>query len=441
MIDRAEQRLDDAAKLGTRSTIAMVSTTAPPVDAATIAAAFGARLQTLWRDGAGDLFAGAGLVSRTSADGPRRFERARDGARDLFARIAGEALLFGGFAFAAGGERREWRGFGDASFELARLSYRRRGAAATLSVAVEDPLDPRSRARGIAALEAALESLTRARRTELARGATVFVDDPQSARRYLALVSRAAEEIRAGSLTKVVVARCADAAITTPLPALLGSLDAAYPSCTLLVRTSSWGRDAGVLIAASPERLVKLSGERVMTAALAGTAPRAGAGELFSSSKLQHEHRLTSDHIAAALAGAGCAAVEIAPQRLRTLGDLAHLETPITARRPPGAHLFDLAAALHPTPAVAGIPTAGACRFIDDAEAMDRGWYAGPVGWLDRRGDGELAVALRAGLVRGERITLYAGAGIVRESDPAEELAETSLKLGALGAKLAGGAA
>jgi isochorismate synthase len=460
VIDHAASGLEHAARLGTSSTVAMVSVEAPVLDAAAVAAGLAGDLRSLWRGSDGELIAGAGVVARVSATGAHRFAWARDRARRLFARLTGEARLFGGFAFAtaapagalapAGGQ--PWIGFADASFELARIAYERAGDRATLSVAVANPLDPRSRQRGLTELEAALERLDRCGRRGPADAGPALGGDlavpvnGEGARGYLELVARARGAVRAGELDKVVVARRADVAIapadrTEAIAELLGSLDRAYPSCTVLCRASDRGAEHGVLIAASPERLVRVSGERVATAALAGTAPADRAAALFSSSKLQLEHELTSRHIAAALESAGCIAVEVAPQRLRRLGDLAHLETTIAGGRPAGAHLFDLAAALHPTPAVAGIPTAAACRFIDRHEAMARGWYAGPVGWLDRRGDGELAVALRVGLVARDHIHLYAGAGIVGESVPAEELAETTLKLGALGRRLSGGAA
>ena len=117
---------------------------------------------------------------------------------------------------------------------------------------------------------------------------------------------------------------------------------------------------------------------------------------------------------------------------MRTLRQILHLHTPITGELAADAHVLDLVAALHPTPAVGGTPTADAVAWIAAHEPTPRGWYASPVGWFDAAGDGEFAVAIRSGLLAGTTATLFAGAGIVAASDPAAELAETELKLRAL---------
>ena len=117
-----------------------------------------------------------------------------------------------------------------------------------------------------------------------------------------------------------------------------------------------------------------------------------------------------------------------APRLLR-LGNVQHLWTPVTARARAGQSVLDLVTRLHPTPAVCGAPRAAALRLIRELEGLDRGWYAGPVGWVDARGEGEFVVGLRSALLRGGEATLYAGCGIVGESDPEEEYRESELKL------------
>ena len=123
-----------------------------------------------------------------------------------------------------------------------------------------------------------------------------------------------------------------------------------------------------------------------------------------------------------------CAALRV-PERpgLRSLRQVLHLVTAIDGELRDRAHVLDLVAALHPTPAVGGVPTAEAVRWIVEHEE-ERGWYAGPVGWFDRGGDGEFAVAIRSGLLDGARAHVYAGAGIVRGSDPSDEYQETAVK-------------
>ena len=121
---------------------------------------------------------------------------------------------------------------------------------------------------------------------------------------------------------------------------------------------------------------------------------------------------------------------------IRTLRQIVHLHTPITATLPAKLHVLEVAAALHPTPAIGGTPRSVATRWIAEREAA-RGWYASPVGWFDLEGNGELVVAIRSGVIEGEHVYLYAGSGIVAGSDPDRELVETDVKLatmlGALG--------
>jgi isochorismate synthase EntC len=130
--------------------------------------------------------------------------------------------------------------------------------------------------------------------------------------------------------------------------------------------------------------------------------------------------------------------VTVAGRALRTIGSIAHLATPIEATLPPHLSAFEVLAALHPTPAVAGTPREGALRWIAEHEP-DRGWYAGPIGWIDASGNAEVHVALRSALLVGSRAHAYAGCGVVNGSDPHAEYLETALKLApmltALGAR------
>jgi isochorismate synthase EntC len=128
-----------------------------------------------------------------------------------------------------------------------------------------------------------------------------------------------------------------------------------------------------------------------------------------------------------------CSSLEVPTEpRIRRLRHVLHLQTSITGRLDSDVHVLDLVEALHPTPAVGGVPTIEALRCIAELESQPRGWYAGPVGWFDQTGDGEFAVAIRSGLVRGRHAFVYAGAGIVRDSDSTKEYEETGLKQRAL---------
>jgi salicylate biosynthesis isochorismate synthase len=253
---------------------------------------------------------------------------------------------------------------------------------------------------------------------------------------WTALVSRALQAIAAGELHKVVLARAIDVEADAPLdPALLlPALESRYPTCrSFLLR----GGDAAFL-GATPEILCRVDGSEVQADALAGSAAPEDAQVLPGSGKDLREHRWVVDHITQALDGIADHIHRPPEPRVRELANVVHLHTPVVARLAPGGSVADVAAALHPTPAVAGVPSAAALRFLAEHEQLDRGLYAGIVGWV---GDGsaELAVALRSALVRGRRARLFVGAGIVEGSSPDAEWEETELKaralLDALGAR------
>ena len=170
---------------------------------------------------------------------------------------------------------------------------------------------------------------------------------------------------------------------------------------------------------------------------LAGSAPR-GAGEvedrllgeaLLASHKDRLEHALVVEDIAARLEPFASHIEVPAEPTLRRMAAVQHLSSEIHCRLEGEHSAFRLIEELHPTPAVGGTPRAEALTFIDKTEGIDRGWYSGGIGWVDAAGDAEIALALRCALARGQEARLYAGAGVVAESDPDEELVETRLKL------------
>jgi len=252
---------------------------------------------------------------------------------------------------------------------------------------------------------------------------------------WIALVENAKRGISSNRLSKVVPARHVHIRGSHSFnnTSILKRLAKKYPSCLLL------GVSLGskTLVAATPERLVSLNNGTISCDALAGTGERGDdtiqnnllAHRLLQDPKTRHEHKLVVDHLRHQL-GHISAHVSIpdTPSVL-PLGHLQHLWTPIKAQCRPGISLFDLAATLHPTPAVAGAPAAEAKSWIAENEPFKRGWYSGGVGWIQADGDGELAVLLRAALLSDNGADLYAGAGIVADSDPGAELDETELKL------------
>jgi salicylate biosynthesis isochorismate synthase/menaquinone-specific isochorismate synthase len=261
---------------------------------------------------------------------------------------------------------------------------------------------------------------------------------------YEEAVARAVQRIRAGELQKIVLAR--EVEVRAPVehdpPAILGLLREAFPACYVF----AVGRGAATFLAASPELLVRREGQRASTVALAGSARRSAdpavddhlGEQLLRSAKDREENAIVARRIARALRPLSVWVTAAPEPALVRVANIQHLGTPIRAQLAAPLGAVELAGALHPTPAVGGEPGAVATRLIPALEGFDRGWYAGAVGWTDAVGDGEFCVALRCALLRGTLARLYAGCGIVRDSEPASELAETEIKLQALLPVLAG---
>jgi len=371
---------------------------------------------------------GIGCVERVTVTGPGRFHAAETGARELFERIAWEGAgprighLVGGFAFSsAPSSTGLWRGFADGELRLPELVYSREGDRYARDVC-----------RGSRWTSVQPRALTLGHPV---RGVVEFGNGGPDA--YVGRVERALAEIQSGRLQKVVLARAVQVTARSAIDpvAWLVALRERFPACTLF----AVGEGDAVFLGASPERLIRVEGERVETAALAGTAPRGGSqaadralGEaLCECRKNGAEHAAVVDYLKSVLADC-CDGVEVAaePTLLRTR-TVQHLCTELKARRRAGSpvSLLELVSRMHPTPAVGGAPRDMALRWLAAHEGIDRGWFAGPVGYLQSQGDGEFAVALRSALVRGRSATAWAGAGIVEGSEPRAEFTETELKL------------
>jgi menaquinone-specific isochorismate synthase len=186
---------------------------------------------------------------------------------------------------------------------------------------------------------------------------------------------------------------------------------------------------------ATPERLVRLRGRTVSTGALAGTTGRGDtpaedewlANELLGDGKNAHEHEIVADAIREQLAPFA-SSIATGERSVRRLATVQHLETPVTAELADDEHVLSLVEALHPTPAVGGLPPKRALKTIRETEPFERGWYAAPIGWFDAAGYGSFAVALRSAVAAGNEATLFAGVGIVADSDPDAEWDEVQLK-------------
>jgi isochorismate synthase len=288
-----------------------------------------------------------------------------------------------------------------------------------------------------AGAEALLELAQAGVRAPAARRLTVTsVRNPVA---WTAAVETAASRLRSGEAAKVVLGRevvaRGDGVVSAGMVAR--ALRSAYPSCFTYLVT---GADGTAFAGASPELLIRRSGRRAFSQPMAGSVARGAteadddrlARQLEASVKDNAEHRLASDFVVEALRPFA-ETVSARPPEVARFTNIQHLATAVTAELlDPPADALELAAALHPTPAVGGWPRAAADALIDELEGMERGWYAGAVGWIDSRGDGEFAVALRCGLLWEDGARLYAGVGVMPDSDPARELEETELKFKAL---------
>ncbi len=390
-------------------------------------------------------FAGRGVSAHLQAAGPRRIDRLREQAEELFRAVserrdpACEAVpppcVFGGLAFEPGGaEAAPWTSFGDGSFVLPRWVYGRRGSQAFLRLALRrnDAAERALVASEMTAIAGALGSEGRG------PSAPPSPSEPEQMppADWNDIIRRALGAIRARELEKVVVARRARLELGSEIDliAALARLGRAYPECTRFALQ----RGEEVFLGASPEQLLALEGLEVRTEAFGGSIERrpaeddARAGVLLGSAKDRREHAYVVEDIRAALDPLALEVSTPAVPHVRTLRDVQHLHTPLLARLRARRHALDLVGLLHPTPAVCGVPREAAAAWIRKHEPDPRGWYAGPVGWFDGRGDGVFAVAIRSAVVRGRVAWLYAGAGIVEGSEADLEYAETAVKQAAM---------
>ncbi|MBD5778181.1 isochorismate synthase [Pelagicoccus sp. NFK12] len=252
-------------------------------------------------------------------------------------------------------------------------------------------------------------------------------------------VSRALDLIDEGEFKKIVLARALDLQADQAFHPLeiLNTLRERYEDCYAFSIANGKGQS---FIGASPERLVSVAEGRVNVDVLAGTAPRGktasedarlGAG-LLDSEKDRREHRIVHESVCRRLQSLGLEPKGDCHPVLKKLQNVQHLFVDVEAKLAGGIHLLDLVAELHPTPAVGGMPREAAVPRIKDHECFERGLYAGPIGWINAKGEGEFLVGIRSALVDGEKARLYAGVGVVKGSVPAREHLETNLKFQAL---------
>ncbi len=394
----------------------------------------------LWWTPTGWGYVAWGAAYQVIAQGPQRYVQVRAAVQSIAWKWATESdegpdesapRWFGGFAFAPHetSARGWWSAFGQARFFLPRWLYVQSptGQAwlTVLTASAERPPWP------------SLQRIAPGRQRPMPR--LLRVEEGLSRQAWHDLMERALRALREGRLSKVVLARTRRLRWENEpaWDAIWQRLNRAYPHTYRFFYQPGPANIA--FLGASPELLARVQGERLETMALAGSIGRgrtpaedaALAARLLTSEKDRTEHAWVVQAIREALASL-TADLEIpAHPQVRTYANIQHLYTPITGRLRQ-ARIWEVLQHLHPTPALGGYPRAAALDFIAQHEPVPRGWYAAPLGWVSARGDGEFAGAIRCALLREKEALLYAGAGIVADSNPEREWEEINLKFQAM---------
>ncbi len=382
---------------------------------------------------------GVGEAGRLELEPGADIESARSGAASLLAAPATFEVaslrprLLGGFAFDGATDRRPpWMEYGSGGLVLPRLLFVREGGVRGVVLA------PGAEA---AELEGYLVRAGHATSAEQPQARALHGIDRDA---WVRGVRAIAAEIRAGHFDKAVLATTQELLAAAPFDVgrVLARLRSLYPDCHVFsIRSGD-----STFLGASPELLVSLRDGLASALGLAGSVRRGATPDeddalgqgLLASAKDRREHATTVGMIREALSEVTEQLRASDQPQLRRLRNIQHLATEVAGRALPGVDVLELVRRLHPTPAVCGWPREAARRAIAAIERFDRGWYAGPVGWLDARGDGEFAVALRSALVRLDHAWLFAGAGIMGDSVPEAEFAEVQLKFRPLTEALGG---
>lgn len=271
-------------------------------------------------------------------------------------------------------------------------------------------------------------------REVIPEGPSIKWEEEVAPRDWMDAVKHATETIEQNEADKIVLARELRIKLdgTVNITAVLNNLINTQSNSYVF----AFEQDGDCFVGATPERLAKVEGNHVLTTCLAGTAPRGKTAsedkrigeDLLHDEKNRSEHEFVVSMIKHAM-DQYCTDIEIPDNpAIYPLKNLQHLYTPVTATLKDGYSIFDIIGKLHPTPALGGVPRSKSLEFIREHEQMDRGWYGAPIGWLDSNHNGEFAVAIRSGLIQADEASLFAGSGVVRDSDPLAEYEETAIK-------------
>jgi len=387
--------------------------------------------------------AAGGAATTISASGSDRFETVRARAQAAFDRLdrldtlphAARPRLCGGFAFTDrhDAETSEtWAGYHGAQFVLPAVQLSLTPDGPWLTTAAVGPGARETATRRLDTWRERLAALPTFQ-PAASPGVRGLEYNPSQAT-WREQVETVVDRIDRGDLRKVVLAQSLIATLNRPTVAgdILARLADPYPDCYRFLFEPHRG---GTFFGATPERLVTVMGDSVETEALAGSIGRGDtateddrlAEQLQRSAKNTHEHALVVETIRDQLRER-TTEIQTGERTVRRLATVQHLRTPVRATLGRDEHVLSLVEALHPTPAVGGLPPDEALQTIRDTETFDRGWYAAPVGWLDADGNGTFTVAIRSGIASDHTVTMFAGAGIVPDSDADREWDELQLK-------------
>jgi menaquinone-specific isochorismate synthase len=426
-----------------------------------------------WADGSLTL-AGFGTAAELFAWGELRFQQIEARARELFAEavivgdVAAAPRLFGGFAFRDDfTPDNTWSVFHPAHFILPHFQFTQQGNQTWLTLNALLPLDEdpaqvlpdlrEALAIGAAALGEEVNSeqlavssyqlpVTSDQSSVTSNPFTIhnssftihnsspLIHYPLTYRQWSEMIAAATARMRQGEMDKVVLARVCEMRFPAPIAVdeALAHLSARYPGCMTFLFEP---RPQHAFFGATPELLARVQGDRVETMALAGSIRRGRTAQedallsqtILADPKSRYEHDVVVQSLRRRLAPL-TQDLTIPPTSLLKLSYIQHLHTPVSGQLCEVKGILPLLETLHPTPALGGSPRPRAMAFIRDSEPVTRGWYAAPIGWIDHHLDGTFGVAIRSAVTQLERAWLYAGAGIVADSDPQKEWEETALK-------------
>ncbi len=343
-------------------------------------------------------------------------------------------IVLGGFPFDQANEKDPslWKGFEGSQFRLPRfmLTKDKEKYYFTINVFVE----PNSNT-------SQLEQQLQIESQQLLNGKemitytnAIHLQHEVDPEQWKDLVQKVTNDISEGKVDKIVLARELQIELkdNCDLTEVLRNLLIMQPNSYVF----AWEKNNACFIGATPERLVQVNKKQLFSTCLAGTAPRGKDKKdddvigqaLLQDEKNQKEHQFVVDMIRGAVTS--CARKVHIPDKpiLYPLKNLQHLYTPVQAELKRGHTILDVVAKLHPTPALSGYPSETSLSFIREFETLERGWYGAPIGWMDDQFNGEFAVAIRSALVRENKVSLFAGCGVVEDSDPEQEYKETSIK-------------